>query len=85
VHPGDPYRQARRCLEIIEAALADAGAGPEAVVRTRIYVTDASSWLDVGRAHAEFFRDAAPATTFIVVAGFVDPAILVEIEAEAVV
>jgi enamine deaminase RidA (YjgF/YER057c/UK114 family) len=85
VHPGDPYLQARRCLEIITAALAEAGAGPEAVVRTRIYVTDASYWREVGRAHGEFFREAAPATTLLVVAGFIDPAILVEIEAEAVV
>jgi enamine deaminase RidA (YjgF/YER057c/UK114 family) len=84
LYPGDPYRQARRCLEIITAALAEAGAGPEAVVRTRIHVTDASHWREVGRAHGEFFREAAPATTLVVVAGLVDPAMLVEIEAEAV-
>src|SRR5690606_12820462 len=54
LYPGDPYRQARRCLEIITAALAEAGAGPEAVVRTRTHVTDASHWREVGRAHGEF-------------------------------
>lgn len=82
---GDPYRQARRCLEIITAALREAGAGPEHVVRTRMYVTDASYWPEVGRAHGEFFGDAAPATTLVVVSGLIDPAILVEIEADAVV
>ena len=84
-HPGDPYLQARRCLEIITAALREAGAGPEHVVRTRIYVTDASFWQDVGRAHAEFFGAAPPATTLIVVAGLIAPDMLVEIEADAVV
>lgn len=82
---GDPYRQARRCLEIITAALREAGAGPEHVVRTRMYVTDASFWPEVGRAHGEFFGDAAPATSLVVVSGLIDPAILVEIEADAVV
>ena len=84
-HPGDPYLQARRALEIIVAALEEAGAGAEHVVRTRMYVADASSWEEVARAHGEVFGAARPATTLVAVAGFVDPAILVEIEAEAIV
>ena len=84
-HLGDPYRQARRCLEIITGALREAGAGPEHVVRTRMYITDASFWPEVGRAHGDVFGEAAPATTLLVVPELIDPAILVEIEAEAVV
>ena len=84
-YPGDPYRQAVRCLEIIAAALAELGGRPEDVVRTRIYVTDAAHWEAIGRAHGEFFRVAMPAATLVVVAGLIDPAMLVEIEAEAIV
>lgn len=84
-HAGEPYRQARRALEIIVAALKEAGAGPEHVVRTRMYVAHASDWEEVARAHGEVFADVRPATTLVAVAGFVDPAILVEIEAEAIV
>ena len=83
VAPGDAYAQARRCLEIIREALASVEAGPEHVVRTRMYVRDASLWHDVGRAHGETFAQAMPATT-MVVTGFIDPDMLVEIEAEAV-
>ncbi|HLU24687.1 MAG TPA: RidA family protein [Longimicrobiales bacterium] len=85
VAPGDPYLQARRCLEIIIGVLREAGAGPEHVVRTRIYVTAAEHWEGVGRAHGEVFRDVRPATTLVVVAGLVDPDMVVEIEAEAIV
>lgn len=84
-HPGDVYGQAKRVLEIIVAALGEAGARPEHVVRTRIYVRDAGSWEDVGRAHAEVLGHARPATTLVEVSGFIDPEILVEIEAIAVV
>ena len=84
-HPGDPYLQARRALDIIVAALKEVGAGPEHVVRTRMYVAHASDWEAVARAHGEVFADVRPATTLVAVAGFVDPAILVEIEAMAVV
>ena len=80
--PADAYGQARRCLEIILAALADAGATAHDVVRTRIYVTDAELILEVGRAHVEVFGDVRPATTGVVV-GLLDPRWLVEIEAEA--
>lgn len=84
-HAGDPYLQARRALEIIIDALAQAGAGPEHVVRTRMYVADAARWEEVARAHGEVFGAVRPATTLVAVAGFVDPAVLVEIEAEAIV
>ena len=82
-HPGDAYLQAKRCLEIITGALAELEAGPEHVVRTRMYVARADLWEAVGRAHGEVFADIRPATTLIVT-GLVDPAMLVEIEAEAV-
>jgi enamine deaminase RidA (YjgF/YER057c/UK114 family) len=81
----DPRAQAARCLEIILAALAEVGAGPEHVVRTRMYVVDAADWEAVGRAHGEVFADARPAATMVVVAGLLDPRWRVEIEAEAVV
>lgn len=83
-HVGDVYAQAKRCLEIIVAALGEAGARPEHVVRTRLYLRRASDWEAVGRAHAEALGHAKPATTLVEVSGFVDPDILVEIEAIAV-
>jgi enamine deaminase RidA (YjgF/YER057c/UK114 family) len=83
--PADPYCQARRCLEILVAALAELGAGPEHVVRTRTYLTRAEDWEEVGRAHGEVFGEARPATTMVVAAGLLDPRWLVEIEADAVV
>jgi enamine deaminase RidA (YjgF/YER057c/UK114 family) len=82
--PTGAYEQAQVCLTIIAKALADAGASLDAVVRTRIYVTDASLIGEVGRAHAEAFANARPATTAIV-AQLLDPRWLVEIEAEAVI
>src|SRR5438876_3405974 len=81
--PGDAYGQAKRCLEIIAAALAEAGAEPEHVVRTRTFLLDARDAGDVGRAHGEIFGDIRPASTMIVVSGFLDPRWLVEIEADA--
>jgi enamine deaminase RidA (YjgF/YER057c/UK114 family) len=83
--PGDPYGQAKRCLEIIVAALIEAGARPEHVVRTRLYVRNAGDWEAVGRAHAEALGHVRPATTLVEVSGFIDPEILVEIEAVAVI
>src|SRR5579872_1707927 len=79
----DPYEQARRCLEIITAALAEVGAAPEHVVRTRVYLVDAADWEQVGRAHGEVFGDIRPASAMLVVAGLLDPAWRVEIEVEA--
>ena len=82
--PPDPYGQARRCLEIIVAALAEAGAMPEDVVRTRIYLTRAEDIGEVGRAHGEVFGHVRPATAGLVVQ-LLDPRWLVEIEADAVI
>ena len=84
-HVGDVYEQAKRCLEIIMAALGEAGARPEHVVRTRLYVRSASDWEAVGRAHGETLGHARPATTLVEVNGFIHPDILVEIEAVAVI
>jgi enamine deaminase RidA (YjgF/YER057c/UK114 family) len=83
--PADAYGQAKRCLEIVVAALAEVGAGPEHVVRTRAYLTNAEDWQEVGRAHGEVFADVRPASAFVVVATLLDPAWVVEIEADAIV
>ena len=80
----DPGAQARRCLEIILDALREAGAGAEHVVRTRTYLTDAQDWEAVARVHGEIFGDVRPASTMVVVQGFLDPRWKVEFEAEAV-
>ena len=80
---GDPYAQARRCIEIIERALRDAGAGLENVVRTRMYVTDISQWEAIGRAHGETLDEIQPETTMVEVSALIDPDMLVEIEADA--
>ena len=81
----DPEVQANRCLEIILTALAEVGAGPEHVVRTRTYLTDAAYGEAAGRAHGAVFAEVRPASTMIVVAGLLDPRWKVEIEAEAVI
>jgi enamine deaminase RidA (YjgF/YER057c/UK114 family) len=83
--PADAYGQARRCLEIVADALAQAGARLEDVVRTRTFLLDAADWREVGRAHGELFGDVRPASTMLVVSGFLDPRWIVEIEADAVV
>ncbi|HKX33797.1 MAG TPA: RidA family protein [Actinomycetota bacterium] len=82
--PADAFGQARRVLEIILAALAEAGAGPEHVVRTRTYLTDVADWEAAGRAHGEVFAEVRPASTMVVVSGFLDPRWVVEMEADAV-
>jgi enamine deaminase RidA (YjgF/YER057c/UK114 family) len=82
--PTDAYGQAKRCLEIIVAALEEVGARPEDVVRTRVYLTDAEDWQEVGRAHGELFGDVRPASAMIVISTLLDPRWRVEIEADAV-
>ena len=81
----DPGAQARRVLEIILAALREAGAGPEHVIRTRTYLTRADDAPAVGRAHGAVFGDVRPASTMVVVAGLLDPRWKVEMEAEALI
>jgi len=81
--PTGAYGQARRCLEIIVAALAELGARPEHVVRTRVYITSADDWEDIGRAHGEVFGEIRPASAMLVITGLLDPRFLVEIEADA--
>ena len=83
--PGDAYAQTKRCLEIIQRALQDLDADLDCVVRTRMFVTDISRWQDYGRAHGEFFAEHPPATTMVEVRALIDPEMLVEIEADAVV
>ncbi len=82
--PGDAGAQARRCFEIIEGALAEAGAALSDVVRTRMYLTSAEDGAAVGAVHGELLGHVRPAATMVVVAGLLDPAWKVEIEAEAV-
>jgi enamine deaminase RidA (YjgF/YER057c/UK114 family) len=84
VHPGDAAAQTRVALESITRALAEAGFALGDVVRTRMYVTDIGRWEEVGRVHGEFFGQIRPATAMVQVAALIDPAMLVEIEADAV-
>lgn len=89
-HPGEAvaetaYRQMLRCGQIIVSVLEEAGAAPDEVVRTRMYLTDPADADEVGRAHREIFGDAVPAATMVVVAGLIDPAWKIEVEAEAVI
>lgn len=79
----DPYEQATRCLEIIAGALAEVGAHPKDVVRTRVYLVDPADWEAVGRAHGEMFGEILPASSMLVIAGLLDPGWRVEIEADA--
>ncbi|MDH4131270.1 MAG: RidA family protein [Gemmatimonadota bacterium] len=85
VGPGDPRAQTVHILQVIQRALEEAGARLDDVVRTRIYVTDIRQWDAIGRAHGEFFRDIRPAATMVEVRRLIDPEMLVEIEAEAII
>jgi enamine deaminase RidA (YjgF/YER057c/UK114 family) len=85
VGDGDPAAQARRCLEIVAAALEKAGCSLQHVIRTRILLTRIDDWQVVAAVHGEFFRDIRPANTIMQISRFIDPEWLVEIEADAVV
>lgn len=85
VGTGDVYAQTLQALRTIKTALEQAGATISDVVRTRMFVTDISQWEAIGRAHGEFFRDIRPAATMVEVSKLIDPALLVEIEADAVI
>lgn len=84
-HKGDMYRQTQFILALIEKALEDTGADLHDVVRTRMYVTDISRWEEAGRAHGEFFVHIRPATSMVEVSKLIDPEILIEIEATAII
>jgi enamine deaminase RidA (YjgF/YER057c/UK114 family) len=85
VGEGDMYVQARQCIAVIAAALERAGGRLSDVVRTGIFVTDIDRWEDVGRAHREAFGDVMPATSMVEVSRLIDPRMLVEIEADAII
>jgi len=82
--PGDMYAQTKQAIQNIESALKRLGLGLEYVVRTRIYVTKIDRWEDVAKAHVEFFGNIHPATSLVEVSRFIDPEMLVEIEAVAI-
>jgi enamine deaminase RidA (YjgF/YER057c/UK114 family) len=85
VGKGDPAAQTRRCLEIVEAAIRELGGELRHVVRTRMYVTDIRLWEPIARVHGEVFGAIRPATAMVQVAALIEPEMLVEIEAEAIV
>ncbi|SEO98714.1 RidA family protein [Paenibacillus sp. OK076] len=85
VEAGDPYAQTRFILQTIENALKELGADMSHVVRTRMFVTDISRWEEVGKAHGEFFGQIQPVATMVEVSALIDPLLMVEIEAEAIV
>lgn len=80
----DAYQQTKRCLEIIERAIEEAGGRLEDVIRTRVMLTDMSQWQEAARAHSEYFADIRPASTFVEVKGLINQEWLVEIEADCV-
>lgn len=85
VAPGDAYAQAKRCFEIIRDSLTDLEAGLDSVVRTRMFTTNIERWREYGRAHREAFSEHPPTTSLVEVRRLIDPAMLIEIEADALV
>jgi len=81
-HPGNVYEQTKRCIEIMKKAIEEAGGTLENVIRTRIMLTDISTWEEAARAHGEYFADIRPANTFVEVRGFIRKDWLVETEAD---
>jgi enamine deaminase RidA (YjgF/YER057c/UK114 family) len=85
VGDGDAYLQAQQCIKVIRTAIEGTGAVLEDVVRTRMFVTDIQQWEDIARAHKEAFGHIMPATTMVEVSRLIDPRMLVEIEADAII
>jgi enamine deaminase RidA (YjgF/YER057c/UK114 family) len=85
VAPGDAYGQTIQVLENLKRALERAGASMGDVVRTRMFVTDISLWKEYGRAHGEYFRDIRPVTSMLEVKALIDPSLMIEIEADALI
>jgi enamine deaminase RidA (YjgF/YER057c/UK114 family) len=85
VGKGNAYKQTKFILEKIKGTLESLGSGMDEVIRTRIYVTDISHWEEIGRAHGEYFKDIKPATAMVEVKSLIDPGMLVEIEATAII
>ncbi|WP_309122991.1 RidA family protein [Paenibacillus sp.] len=85
VGKGDAYLQTKHILGIVERSLQELGGSLADVVRTRMFVTDMSRWEEIGRAHGEAFRDVRPVSTMVEVKALIDPELLVEIEAQAIV
>ena len=81
----DPYQQTKFALAKIEKALISAGATLKDVVRTRMFVTDISRWEEIGKAHGEYFKDIKPASTMVEVKSLINPQMLIEIEATAII
>ena len=84
-HPNDLYNQTKRCLEIMEKAIIEAGGQLENVIRTRFFLKDISDWEKAAKAHGEYFSEIRPASTFIEVKGFIKDDWLVEMEADCVI
>ncbi len=84
-HPNDLYNQTKRCLEIINKAITDAGGQLDNVIRTRVFLKNISDWDKAAKAHGEYFSEIRPASTFIEVKGFIKNDWLVEIEADCVI